>query len=116
MRRSNPAKNFTQATAGFLLVLFLAAQPTTAQFDCRPDPEVLEATPPVYPEVAVGPGLQGEVIIRLSVDGNGNVTDTEGLKGDAPVYAAAEKAAREWKFGVLPVRVQNQKNIFGRPE
>jgi TonB family protein len=90
----------TGLIAGFLLALFLAVepQPTTAESDCPSDPEVLQATPSVYPEGAVGAGLQGEVIIRVNVDANGKVTDTEVLKGEELLSAPAEKAAREWKF------------------
>ena len=56
--------------------------------------------PPRYPPAAFRAGIQGEVILIIDVDANGNVTNVavEKSSRNRDLDRAAMEAARKWKF------------------
>lgn len=53
---------------------------------------------PVYPREAIAEKIDGEVIVALEVDHDGNVTETRPLSGAASLRPAAEDALKQWHF------------------
>jgi TonB family protein len=56
-----------------------------------------------YPASALAKGIAGKVVLRLSIDAQGKVTDTQVLSGDSALTQAAIDAARQWRFEA-PIR------------
>ena len=56
--------------------------------------------PPRYPPAALRSGITGTVILIISVDAQGNVTDVEVEKSsrNRDLDRAAMQAARRWRF------------------
>ncbi|OLG64097.1 energy transducer TonB family protein, partial [Xanthomonas oryzae] len=65
-------------------------------------------TPPKYPPAAFRAGVQGEVILIVDVDANGNVTNVSVEKSsrNRDLDRAAMDAARKWKFNASTVNGQ----------
>jgi TonB family protein len=53
---------------------------------------------PVYPEVARQAGIEGDVVLRINVSGEGRVTDLAVLEGPPILARAAMAAVRQWKY------------------
>jgi protein TonB len=53
---------------------------------------------PEYPELARKKGLEGEVLLRLSISETGEVVDVVVLRGAEPFLAAALAAVRTWRY------------------
>lgn len=53
---------------------------------------------PAFPEEARRARIDGEVVIAIEVDHEGNVTQTQVLSGEPSLRSAAEFAARQWRF------------------
>ncbi len=74
---------------------------------------------PDYPAGAKTAKANGNVIVQITIDEEGNVIEAKAVSGNELLYAAAEKAARESKFNKTlfsgqPVRVQGVLNFdFG---
>lgn len=64
--------------------------------------------PPRYPPAAFRAGIQGEVILIIDVDANGNVTNVsvERSSRNRDLDRAAMEAARKWKFNASIVNGQ----------
>ena len=65
--------------------------------------------PPRYPPAAARAGIEGEVILVIDVDANGNVTNVtvEKSSRNRDLDRAAVEAARKWRFN--PAVVDGQK-------
>ena len=61
---------------------------------------------PVYPQDARRLGIQGKVLVQITIDEQGNVTSAKSTSGNALLRGSAEDAARRSKF--KPVLVNNQ--------
>ncbi|MEZ5065518.1 MAG: energy transducer TonB [bacterium] len=62
-------------------------------------PKLRRAEDPEYPELARAAGLEGEVLLRISVDERGRVVDVVAVRSDGSAFAdAALAAARRWTF------------------
>jgi TonB family protein len=59
---------------------------------------VISRTPPVYPERARADGIQGVVVVRVTVAKDGHVRDAKALSGPGPLRGAATKAVKQWKY------------------
>jgi protein TonB len=53
---------------------------------------------PVYPEVARQAGIEGDVILRVSVSSSGRVTDMKVLDGPPILARAAAEAVQQWQY------------------
>ena len=53
---------------------------------------------PDYPPEAKKKHIKGDVILRVSVDKNGNVASTSVVQGDPMLAGAAVDAVKQWKY------------------
>ena len=65
---------------------------------------------PKYPPAARTARVEGIVRLRITIDGEGNVTATKVIKGDPLLTGAAQDAVRQWKYkptviNMIPVEV-----------
>ena len=60
--------------------------------------QVIHQVPAAYPASARAKGIEGKVVLRLSIDVEGKVVDTKVLSGDPALTQAAIDAARQWRF------------------
>jgi TonB family protein len=78
-----------------------SSAPTPSAATPPPDSTVLVATKkikPAYPPAAVPEKLQGQVIVRIVVDEDGDVENAEVISGNPVLADAAVDAAKQWKF------------------
>ena len=64
-------------------------------------PVAIQKMQPTYPVIAWEARIEGEVIINVLIDENGNVIQTAIIKekkGSTGFGKAAEKAVKQWKF------------------
>jgi TonB family protein len=54
--------------------------------------------PPVYPEIAKRMKIDGAVVIEVTVNADGGVSNVKALSGNRMLSNAAEDAVRKWKF------------------
>jgi TonB family protein len=62
------------------------------------EPKLLSSTLPVYPAFAKEAHVEGDVIIRTTIDKNGNVTHMEIVSGPTMLRQAALAALGRWKY------------------
>ncbi|MBE3098156.1 MAG: M56 family metallopeptidase [Planctomycetes bacterium] len=55
---------------------------------------------PIYPAEARRLGVAGTVLLRITVDATGSVSEASVLKGDSALWGAATDAVRQWRFQV----------------
>lgn len=94
---TNAATNEQTARAGSLYGTRIPGAPLTGH-------EVIPALPQVFPDPAVSradlpPGVQGDVIVEVTIDENGNVIETKLIHGIG--YGIEERVLatlRQWRF------------------
>ena len=59
------------------------------------------AVSPVYPDVARKAGIEGDVVLRICVSGEGRVTDLKVLDGPPILARAAVEAVQQWQYHAL---------------
>jgi len=59
---------------------------------------LIQRTPPKYPEASVRAGIQGTVVLSLSIDMSGMVQNVTVVSGDPELAQAAVDAVRQWKY------------------
>jgi TonB family protein len=59
---------------------------------------VAMAMPPVYPEIAKRMKIDGAVVIEVTVNADGGVSNVKVVSGNRMLSSAAEDAVRKWKF------------------
>lgn len=77
-----------------------APPPPPADVSASIDISYKNRNPPQYPIQAMRQGHQGEVILNITINAQGEVTDVtiEKSSGYRELDRAAEQAARKWKF------------------
>lgn len=65
-------------------------------------------TEPRYPPLAAEAHIQGDVMVRVSIDEKGKVTDARAVSGHPLLIASALTTAKEWEFNPF---LQNDKPI-----
>ena len=63
---------------------------------------IVSRVAPVYPELARRMHIGGRVVLLVSVDANGNVSNTKVESGHALLAPAAEDAVKRWHFAPNP--------------
>jgi protein TonB len=58
----------------------------------------ISTPPPSYPAAARAAGTQGVVVVRLTIDEQGNVRDAKIVKGDPTFDAAVLAVVKSWKY------------------
>jgi hypothetical protein len=84
------------ATCTLIGVSQLAAQSVAAASD-SPPPSVIAAAVPFYASIAQSASVEGEVVLRVSTDGD-SVSSIETLRGPALLADTAKQNIRTWKF------------------
>jgi TonB family protein len=59
---------------------------------------VLNKVPPIYPELARRMHVSGTVVMHLTIQPDGSVSDAKVESGHALLGAAAQQAVRQWRF------------------
>lgn len=59
---------------------------------------ILHEVDPVYPPLAKAAHLQGQVVIRMTIDEQGLPSDVQAVSGVEALQAPALRAARQWRF------------------
>ena len=62
------------------------------------EPKLLSSTLPIYPAAARNANIQGDVVIRATIDKSGRVTHTEMVSGPTMLRQAALDALIRWKY------------------
>ena len=75
----------------YLLLVLLLAQNA-------PSPRQTKNVPPVYPREAMASGAQGMVLIEVTIDARGKVSNAVVKRSIPPLDAAALAAVRQWEF------------------
>lgn len=60
--------------------------------------KAMSASPPAYPDAARAAGIEGVVIVKLTIDENGSVTSAKILKGDPNFDEVVMKTVLGWKY------------------
>lgn len=91
---ATPMKTFTK-----LLILALAlSAPAFAQSKAEP-PVPVRTVPPDYPPDLRRDGVSGLVMVKCTIDENGNVVDPQVEKSSNPSFEKpAVEALKKWKF------------------
>ncbi len=61
-------------------------------------PKILHKVQPTYPAEAKATGVQGEVVLHVVVDKNGQPEDVRVMSGDPLLTQAAADAVRQWRW------------------
>jgi TonB family protein len=89
--------------AGALLVAMALACAVAAQ-ELKQVPaeeaalHIIRRTEPAYPPLAMMAHIQGVVILQVTIDENGRVTDTKAVSGHPLLLEPAAKAVKDWIF------------------
>jgi TonB family protein len=62
------------------------------------DRAVKSRVAPVYPEIAKRMRIEGVIVMTVTVDAEGKVTDVKTISGNRTLSIAAEDAVRKWRF------------------
>jgi TonB family protein len=62
------------------------------------EPRLLSRVMPEYPLVAKQAGIQGDVVVKTTIDPKGNVANTQVVSGPAMLRGPALVALRRWKY------------------
>ena len=61
-------------------------------------PRLVSSVLPLYPQIARQAGVEGDVVVQLSIDKRGNVSAARVLSGTAMLRQAALDAVQQWKY------------------
>jgi TonB family protein len=61
-------------------------------------PQNRSRVPPEYPEIARQLNMEGDVVLDITIDTNGDVTDIDVGSGPVVLRQAAQAAVRHWKY------------------
>jgi TonB family protein len=83
-----------------LSVLLLTGALLTAgpAFAASAHRNVVSKVPPMYPELARRMHISGTVVLRLTIQPDGSVSDAKVESGHALLGPAAQEAVKRWKF------------------
>lgn len=59
---------------------------------------IVSRVPPQYPELARRMHVSGTVVVQLTIQPDGSVSDAKVLSGHALLGPAAQQAVKRWKF------------------
>lgn len=59
---------------------------------------ILHKVPPRYPEAAKEKHITGDVILGITIDHGGNVSELKIMNGDPLLAQAAAEAVKQWKY------------------
>ena len=68
-----------------------------------PEPKLLTRVEPVYPADAKANGIQGVVILEITIAKDGSIGSAKVLRGVPPLDSAALDAVKQWKYQITYV-------------
>lgn len=77
--------------------------------------KLTSSKPPVYPSLARGMNLEGNVKLRVTVSANGTARSSEVLGGNAVFSKAAQEAIASWRWVPAPQETQIVVNLSFHP-
>ncbi len=83
-----------------------SARPDTPGINVQPGGKLLHRQAVTYPETARRKGVEGTVLVELSLALDGSVIDGRVLSGPDELRAAALKSALDWHYEAGPAKVQ----------
>jgi len=72
---------------------------------------VVKRVSPIYPELAKRMHISGLVVLQITVQPDGKVSDTKVQSGHALLAPAAEDAVRQWHFAPGPDSTQTTVDV-----
>ena len=81
----------------FVLSILLAAEATLAQEGSNALPKIVQHAEPIYPPIARTAHITGEVIVKITTDGE-SVREAAAETGPPLLRKASEDNAKTWKF------------------
>lgn len=107
----DPASSADSSNGGALNGIVASNVPALAAPEIRPDgegpvkvggdvkePRLLSRVMPEYPLVAKEAGIQGDVVIKTTIDAKGNVVNVQIVSGPQMLRGPALAALRRWKY------------------
>lgn len=73
-------------------------QPAAERATKEPAVKLIERVDPVYPPEASEKGVQGKVVVEITINEEGIVSDAKVKQGPELLHQAALEAARQWRF------------------
>jgi TonB family protein len=77
---------------------YVFANPTVMTVSDKGGPPVMHAPPVVYPAQALHARVEGKVVLKVSIAGDGTVRQAEAISGPEPLRKAAVDNVRQWQF------------------
>jgi TonB family protein len=73
--------------------------------------KLIQKVDPIYPPHARTEGIEGDVVLRVTINDDGSVESVEPIEGNPALAAAAQEAVRQWRYQPTllngqPVKVQ----------
>src|SRR5437660_10325993 len=93
------AKRYVKTLFAVLVLVCLAVAQEPRQVSNEEANEHLtKRVPARYPSMAEMAHIQGDVIVRVTIDENGKVTEAKGASGHPLLLEAAIPAVKQWEF------------------
>jgi len=85
---------------GLCAILFAVTTGSTAAINTQTERrvKVIKQVAPVYPEEAERAGVEGNVVLEVTIEKNGEVSLTKVIRGDKLLQQAALDAVKQWRF------------------
>jgi TonB family protein len=77
---------------------YVFANPTVMTVSDKGGPQAMHAPPAVYPAGALRAGVEGRVIMKVRISGDGTVRQAEAISGPEALRKAAVENVRQWQF------------------
>ena len=85
---------------GLCAILFAVTTGSAAAINTQTERrvKVIKQVAPVYPEEAERAGVEGNVVLEVTIEKNGEVSLTKVIRGDKLLQQAAVDAVKQWRF------------------
>ena len=77
---------------------YVFATPSVMTVSDKGGPPVMHATPVVYPPQALHARVEGKVVLKVSISGDGTVKQAEAISGPEALRKAGVDNVRQWQF------------------
>ena len=77
---------------------YVFATPSVMTVSDKGGPPVMHAPPVVYPPQALHARVEGKVVLKVSISGDGTVKQAEAISGPEALRKAAVDNVRQWQF------------------
>jgi TonB family protein len=93
----------------FATILFITSIAAYQTSSSNNQVTLVEATPPLYPPIAVAARAEGEVTVEVTINNDGSVIESKAIAGHKLLQKAAELAAQRWKFSAIEGQATTRK-------